>query len=167
MGVRKIILWPSMVLSTKSVELTREEIASPETKALANDLIDTMRATGGAGLAAIQIGVPKRMLVIARGEENLVFINPTLTLNGAAEKMVEGCLSVPGVFEAVNRNPTVTVRATNENGHDFTVDADGLTAHALQHELEHLDGQIFVAKLPRKKQLAIREYMVNFKKKAR
>ena len=121
---------------------------------LAADMAETMYAAPGIGLAATQVDVHKRMLVLDISEEKSdlrVFINPEiLTRDGACEGE-EGCLSVPGVYETVKRSERVRVRALNLDGQVFEVEADGLLAVCLQHEIDHLDGKVFVEYLSRLK----------------
>lgn len=164
MAKRKIVLWPDFRLNGKSEEVAKETISSDEIKILIADMIETMRAEGGIGLSAIQVGVGKRIVVAADGPSNRVFINPTISTTGAIKKLPEGCLSVPGVFQAVPRSEGVTVRALNENGQEFVLDLTGLLAQCLQHEIEHLDGKMFLSYVPTKVQRQIREYMIRLKK---
>jgi peptide deformylase len=164
MAKRKLVLWPDGRLSAKSEEIQKENVSSDEIQTLIKDLVETMRAENGLGLSAIQVGIPKRIVVAADGPTARVFINPTLTPTGERRKVPEGCLSVPGVFHPIPRNEGVTVRALNEHGQEFVQDLNGTLAQCLQHELEHLDGKMFLSYLPIKVQRQIREYMVRYKK---
>jgi peptide deformylase len=122
------------------------------------DMAETMYAAPGIGLAATQVDVHMRLVVIDISETHdqlQVFINPEiLSAEGEAE-CEEGCLSVPGVFEKVTRAAKVTVSALDENGNERQVEADGLLAVCIQHEMDHLIGRVFVEKLSRLKQQRI------------
>jgi peptide deformylase len=120
---------------------------TPEIRKLVRDMAETMYAAPGVGLAATQVDVHKRVIVIDVSEhkdELRVFINPEiLSAEGTAENE-EGCLSVPGYFDKVTRAARVRVRALNENGEPFEIDAEGLLAVCIQHEMDHLLGKVFV-----------------------
>ncbi|NBS66754.1 MAG: peptide deformylase, partial [Betaproteobacteria bacterium] len=127
---------------------------------LVGDMAQTMYEAPGIGLAATQIDVHLRVIVIDLSEKRdalQVFINPEI-LNTGGEVTVheEGCLSVPGIFENVERPGTITVRALNERGEAFSIEAEGLLAVCLQHEIDHLNGRVFVQHLSRLKQTRIR-----------
>jgi len=116
-------------------------------RALADDLLETMYAAPGIGLAATQVGVDERIAVIDVSEnkdEPRVFINPEIVAQEGAEESEEGCLSIPGVYEKVRRPETVTVRALDRDGQAFELQADGLLAVCVQHEIDHLDGRLFI-----------------------
>ena len=125
---------------------------------LLDDLLETMYAAPGVGLAAPQVNVRKRVVVIDTSEEKnhpLCLINPEIAAKEGQEESEEGCLSVPGVFETVERAAKVTVRALNRNGEFFEMQVDGLLAVCIQHELDHLDGKLFVDYLsPLKRHMA-------------
>ena len=120
---------------------------TPEIARLVRDLAETMYAAPGVGLAATQVDVHKRVLVIDISDTRddlKVFVNPEiLTAEGEAEQE-EGCLSVPGYYDKVKRAARVTVRAQNERGEPFELAADGMLAVCIQHELDHLQGKVFV-----------------------
>jgi len=120
---------------------------TPEIKKLVRDMAETMYAAPGIGLAATQVDVHKRVIVMDLSEtrdELRVFINPELlTASGEAEHE-EGCLSVPGYYDKVTRAATIRVRALNEEGHPFELDAEGMLAVCIQHEMDHLIGKVFV-----------------------
>ena len=114
-----------------------------------------MYAAPGIGLAATQVNVHLRVIVIDVSESHdqlRVFINPELVSAGGEADLEEGCLSVPGVYETVRRAQRVTVRALDATGAPFTLEADGLLAVCIQHEMDHLEGKVFVEKLSRLKQ---------------
>ena len=123
---------------------------------LVRDMAETMYAAPGVGLAATQVDVHERVVVIDVSENNdtlLVLINPEITWKSDdLETFEEGCLSVPGVYDEVERAAEVRVRASDENGDAFELEADGLLAVCIQHELDHLQGKVFVEYLSRLKQ---------------
>jgi len=120
---------------------------TPEMRKLVQDMAETMYAAPGVGLAANQVNVQKRILVIdvsdARNDLK-VFINPEIVAKEGEAECEEGCLSVPGYYETVKRAAKVTVRAQDEHGNSFDVTAEGMLAVCLQHEIDHLDGTVFV-----------------------
>lgn len=122
-------------------------------------MAETMYAAPGVGLAATQVDVHLRVIVIDVSESRdqlQVFINPELVAASGAADVEEGCLSVPGVYEKVRRAGRVTVRALDAGGEPFTLEAEGLLAVCIQHEMDHLEGTVFVEKLSRLKQSRIR-----------
>ncbi len=133
-------------------------------RALVSDMAETMYQAPGVGLAATQVDVHERVIVIdvsdARDELH-VFVNPQIVQSSDDRKVYEeGCLSVPGIYEEVERPDRVKVRARDADGKAFEVDADGLLAVCLQHEIDHLDGRVFVQYLSRLKQGRIRSKML-------
>jgi peptide deformylase len=128
---------------------------TPEVRKLVLDMAETMYAAPGVGLAATQVDVHKRILVIDLSEardELRVFINPEIVFAEGESACEEGCLSVPGFYDKVKRAARVRVRAQDANGERFALDADGMLAVCLQHEMEHLAGRIFVDHLSPLKQ---------------
>jgi peptide deformylase len=129
---------------------------------LADDLLETMYAAKGVGLAATQVDVHRRLLVLDLSEERnqpLVLINPEiLTAEGRASNE-EGCLSLPGIYEKLQRATRIRVRALGRDGEPFEVDADGLLAVCIQHEMDHLEGKLFVDYLSELKRQLIRRRM--------
>jgi len=120
---------------------------TPEIQRLVRDMAETMYAAPGIGLAATQVDVHKRVIVMDVSEtrdELLVFINPELLRAEGEAECEEGCLSVPGYYDKVKRAARVRVRAQNERGEVIELDAEGLLAVCLQHEMEHLVGKVFV-----------------------
>ena len=114
---------------------------------LVDDMAETMYAAPGIGLAATQVNVHERVIVIDISEthdELRVFINPEIVAQSGREESEEGCLSVPGVFDKVERAERVTVRALDRDGKSFELKADGLLAVCIQHEMDHLMGKVFV-----------------------
>ena len=131
---------------------------------LVRDMAETMYAAPGIGLAATQIDVHPRVVVIDVSESRdqlQVFINPEIVLSeGEPTVHEEGCLSVPGIFDTVERPARVRVRALNLDGQGFECDAEGLLAVCLQHEIDHLNGKVFVQHLSRLKQSRIRSKLL-------
>jgi len=125
-----------------------------------DDMFETMYEAPGIGLAATQVDFHYRLIVIDVSEENdqpLVFINPEILEKEGEEEMEEGCLSVPGVYEAVKRAEKVKVRALDRNGEIFELEADGLLAVCIQHEIDHLEGKLFVDYLSNLKRQRIKK----------
>lgn len=143
MAIRKIRTLPDPVLRepAKKVPLIDSAVLK-----LIDDMIDTMRAAEGAGLAAPQVGVSLRVVVIEMpGEDALALINPEIVKKKGERVIEEGCLSVPGYRGEVKRAVTVKVKARNRDGREIRVTAtDDLLAQALEHELDHLDGRLYV-----------------------
>jgi peptide deformylase len=157
MAIRTILRYPDPRLQQVAAPVERVDDGVRE---LVADMARTMYEAPGIGLAATQIDVHLRVIVIDLSEKRdalQVFINPEI-LNAGGEVTVheEGCLSVPGIFENVERPGTITVRALNERGEAFSIEAEGLLAVCLQHEIDHLNGRVFVQHLSRLKQSRIR-----------
>lgn len=120
---------------------------TPDVVKLVRDMAETMYAAPGIGLAATQVDVHKRIVVMDLSETKddlRVFINPEIIASDGAVETEEGCLSVPGYYDDVTRAARVRVRALNERGEQFELDAEGLLAVCIQHELDHLVGKVFV-----------------------
>jgi len=149
MAVRPIVKFPDPRLRQPTVAVTQ---VTDEIRKLCEDLADTMYAANGAGIAAIQVGVPERIYIVdaavAGGREEdppIVFINPELTwLSEETLTSDEGCLSFPGVFVPIKRSVRARVRAMNLEGEIFEFEGEGLCARALQHEGDHLNGKLLV-----------------------
>jgi peptide deformylase len=127
---------------------------------LVDDMFATMYDAPGIGLAATQVNVAQRVVVIDISEEHdepLCFINPEILERDGEEQMEEGCLSVPGFFETVTRAERIKVRALDREGEPFELEADGLLAVCIQHEIDHLDGKLFVDYLSNLKRQRIRK----------
>jgi peptide deformylase len=130
-----------------------------QTRKLIKDMAETMYAAPGVGLAATQVDVHERIVVIDISEEHndlKVLINPVLLTAEGEEVSEEGCLSVPGIYEDVTRAERVVIKALDENGKEFELGADGLLAVCIQHEMDHLQGRVFVEHLSHLKQTRIR-----------
>jgi peptide deformylase len=150
-----ILRYPDPRLHKRAV---RVEAVTEQIRKLINDMAATMYAAPGIGLAATQVDVHLRLIVIDVSESHdqlRVFINPELVSASGDAEVEEGCLSVPGVYEKVRRAERITVRALDASGEPFTLDADGLLAVCIQHEMDHLEGKVFVEKLSRLKQSRI------------
>jgi peptide deformylase len=127
---------------------------------LIDDMLETMYQAPGIGLAAIQVNQPRRVIVVDISEERnqpLALVNPEILDRQGEEEMDEGCLSVPGVYEKVQRAERVRVRALDRDGKSFEMEVDGLLAVCIQHEIDHLDGKLFVDYLSNLKRQRIRK----------
>jgi len=125
-----------------------------------DDLLETMYAANGIGLAATQVDIHKRMLVIDVSEQRndpLILINPEILSAEGRESVEEGCLSLPGIYDKVQRATKIRVRALGRDGRSFEIDAEGLLAVCIQHEIDHLEGQLFVDYLSELKRQLIRK----------
>jgi peptide deformylase len=157
MALLDILEFPDSRLRTKASAV---EHVDDSIRRLVDDMLETMYAAPGIGLAATQVDVHKRVLVIDLTEDQsqpLVLINPEIIARDGIEEMEEGCLSVPGIFDKVNRADRVRVRALGRNGEPFELDAQGLLAVCIQHEMDHLDGKLFVDYLSELKRTRIRK----------
>lgn len=162
MTIRSIITVPDPILRKISEPVERVDA---ETLKLMDDMLETMYAAPGVGLAAIQVGVPRRVVVIDTAKEDepkqpLCLINPELVAVGQTTRLYEeGCLSIPEVTVEIERPATVTVKYIDREGQEREVAADGLLATALQHEIDHLDGQLIIDFLSRlKRDMVIRKF---------
>ncbi len=133
------------ILRQKAQPFAMEEI-NDELRSFIDEMFDTMIEANGVGLAGPQAGISKRIFVVVADDEvRRVFINPQIiSTSSELSDYDEGCLSVPGVYETVQRPAKVSVQAYNENGKLFTLDADGLLARIIQHEYDHLEGMLFI-----------------------
>ncbi|MGH9426779.1 MAG: peptide deformylase [Terriglobia bacterium] len=157
--MRTVIKYPDPTLATAAPEVVDFD---DKLKDLAADMIETMKSAKGVGLAAIQVGEPVRMFVALNDAgEPVVFVNPDWVPAAGHDmaRMSEGCLSVPGVFEEVDRYTGVVCVAKNLKGENFTVEATGRFAQCIQHESEHLNGDIFVNRLSATKRNRIRKLL--------
>jgi peptide deformylase len=144
MAILDILTFPDPRLRKKAQPVAQVD---DQIRRLVDDMLETMYAAPGIGLAATQVDVQRQIIVIDVSEGHdtpLCFINPRLVAREGTEQMDEGCLSVPGFFETVTRAERVTVEALDRDGHPFKLDADGLLAVCIQHEIDHLDGKLFV-----------------------
>ena len=141
MGIRKIREIGDEVLTKQCKEVTKMSL---RTKILIGDMLDTMYEAMGVGLAAPQVGVLKRIVVIDVGEGPIILINPEILETSGEQTGEEGCLSVPGKSGVVTRPDYVKVRALNEDMEEIELEGEGLLARAFCHEIEHLDGHMYV-----------------------
>ena len=158
MAIKKIITEPSKILRQKSK--TVENVGNEERK-LMNDMLDTMYNANGIGLAAIQIGIPKRIIVmdISKNKEKknpMYFVNPIIkNKNSENSTYEEGCLSVPNYFAEINRPKKCEVDYLDYGGKKKTLSAEGLLATCIQHEIDHLEGILFIDYLSKLKKTII------------
>jgi peptide deformylase len=162
MTIKPLIILPDPLLRQVSVPI---EKVDSELLALADDMLETMYDAPGIGLAAIQIGVPRRLLVvdIAReGEEKnpQIFINPEIVRSSDELSVYEeGCLSIPEYYAEVERPAAVTIKHIGRDGKEHLVEADGLLATCLQHEIDHLNGVLFIDHISRlKREMVIKKF---------
>lgn len=167
MAILDILHYPDSRLHTvaKPVAVVDDRI-----RQLVKDMAQTMYDAPGIGLAATQVNVHERVIVIDLSEEQnqlLVLINPEIVWQSeAAQTYEEGCLSVPGVFETVKRAAEIRVKALDEQGQTQEIEADGLLAVCIQHEMDHLNGKVFVEKLSMLKQSRIKNKLQKQKREA-
>jgi peptide deformylase len=156
MSILPILIYPDERLH--KVAKNVEEITDPIRK-LIKDMAETMYAAPGIGLAATQVDAHLRIIVIDISETHdqlLELINPELILSEGESKCEEGCLSVPGIYDKVERAERIEVKALNAKGEKFTLKAEGLLSVCIQHEMDHLQGKVFVEHLSHLKQVRIR-----------
>ena len=147
MALLPILEFPDQRLLTVATPLTPEQVREPAFQQLLDDMFETMYDAPGIGLAASQVDVHQRFMVIDVSEahdEPLVFVNPEIMERDGEQIYQEGCLSVPNIFADVTRANSIKVRALDRNGDAFEMDADGVLAVCIQHEMDHLDGKLFV-----------------------
>jgi peptide deformylase len=162
MTIKPLIILPDPVLRQQSRPI---EQVDAEVLRLADDMLETMYDAPGIGLAAVQVGVPRRMLVIdvSRDDEEkkpVVFINPEiLKVSDDVSAYEEGCLSIPDYYAEVERPASLTMRYIDRDGKQQTIDADGLLATCLQHEIDHLNGILFIDHISRlKREMVIKKF---------
>ena len=157
MAVLPLHLLGSPVLRERSREV---QAVDDEVRRFIDQMFETMDANKGVGLAANQVGVATRVAVIDADGHRIALVNPRVTAASAEkEGEEEGCLSIPDVFAEVTRPVRVTLEALDRDGKPYTLEADGLLARAIQHEIDHLDGVLFLDHLgPMKRQLMLRKY---------
>lgn len=144
MAIRNIRKIGDEVLTKKCREVT---VVDEKICQLLDDMIETMNDANGVGLAAPQVGILKRIVVIDVGDGAIELINPEITAMGGEQEVVEGCLSVPGRYGKVIRPAKVAVQAMDRNGDYYEIMGEGLLAQALCHEIDHLDGTLYVDKV--------------------
>ncbi|NNF51595.1 MAG: peptide deformylase [Gammaproteobacteria bacterium] len=157
MAKLRILEYPDPRLRTRAQPV---EKVDDEIRKLASDMLETMYAAPGIGLAATQVDVHKRLLVVDVSDDRSqphCLINPEIMEKDGVEVMEEGCLSVPGIYEKVERADQIKVRALNTDGETFEMEAGGLLAVCIQHEMDHLEGKLFVDYLSELKRQRIRK----------
>ena len=158
MTIRKILTEPDSCLRQKSINV---ETVDDDIRTLMDDMLETMYSAPGIGLAAIQVGVPKRVIVIDLSKDGekknpQYFVNPKIITNSDTEASYEeGCLSVPGQFAEISRPDKCKVKFLNYNGEESTLEAEGLLATCIQHEMDHLEGILFIDYLSKLKKSMI------------
>ncbi len=160
MALLDILEFPDPRLRTKAKPVAQVD---DTLRAFIDRMFDTMYAAPGIGLAATQVDLHQRVVVIDVSEgkdQPLVFINPEILDKTGSQVYQEGCLSVPGIYADVERADQVTVRALDRNGDTFELNADGLLAVCIQHELDHLDGKVFVDYLSPLKREMVRKRLL-------
>ena len=165
MSILSVLEFPDSRLRTIAKEVTEVDA---KIKRLVDDLFATMYEEHGVGLAATQVDVHKRVIVIDISEDKkspICLINPQLIEQNGEEESDEGCLSVPGIFEPVKRAEKIKVSALNQQGKTFELEADGLLAICIQHEIDHLQGKLFVDYLSPLKRQRIKKKMLKLQKR--
>lgn len=156
MALLNILRYPDARLHKVAAPVT---VFDEALKKLVADMAETMYAAPGIGLAATQVDVHKRVIAVdvsERRDSLVVLVNPEIVEATGQSDIEEGCLSVPGVYELVERAERVKVRAHDQNGNAFTLEAQGLLAVCIQHEMDHLQGKVFVEYLSQLKQQRVR-----------
>ena len=164
MALLPILHYPDPRLHTRASPVA---VVDESIRQLVSDLEETMRAAEGIGLAATQVNVHKRVIVLDVSEDQQhlqVFINPRLISSDGQVEREEGCLSVPGIYDRVTRADRVVVEALDRDGKPFTIQAEGLLATCIQHEMDHLEGKVFVEYLS---QLKLNRIRTKLRKRAR
>jgi peptide deformylase len=160
MAIREIRLLGDPVLRQRAEPVAAVD---EDVRRLIDDMLQTMYAASGVGLAAPQVGVPQRVLVVDVNEPDVpafALVNPELAESGGERvRAEEGCLSIPGVSDLVERDARVVVQGLDREGEPARIEAEGLLARVLQHELDHLDGILFIDRLsPLKRQMLLRRF---------
>ncbi len=169
MALLTILEYPDPRLRTKAAQVDAAKIDEPAFQQLLDDMFETMYEEPGIGLAASQVDVHQRFMVIDVSEDRsgaLVFINPEIAVRSGEQVYQEGCLSVPGIFADVTRASEITVRATGRDGQPFELTADGLLSVCIQHEMDHLEGKLFVDYLSPLKREMVRKKLAKAKRAA-
>jgi len=166
MAILNILHFPDERLRTKAKPVA--EVTNKH-RTLISDMLETMYDAPGIGLAATQVNVHERILVIDISEEKdqpIVLINPEILEKEGDQEFDEGCLSVPGIYETLHRAEKVRVKALNDKGENFEMRAEGLLAVCIQHEIDHLEGKLFVDYLSQLKKQRIRKKLEKQQKNA-
>ena len=164
MAILQLLHYPDERLRTIAKPITAVD---DRVRQLAKDMAETMYACSGIGLAATQVNVHERMILVDTSEDRSgqkILINPEVVAAGSEKKVFqEGCLSVPGIYADVERPEQIRVKALNEHGETVEFEADGLLSVCIQHEIDHLNGKVFVDYLSRLKQGRIKSKMIKAK----
>ena len=169
MALLPILEFPDPRLRTKAVEVEPAELATEAFQTLFDDMFESMYEAPGIGLAASQVDVHKRFMVIDVTDDRsrpLVFVNPVISARQGEQVYQEGCLSVPGIYADVTRSDVITVEALDRQGKPFTLEADGLLAVCIQHEMDHLEGKLFVDYLSPLKREMVRKKLAKARRNA-
>lgn len=167
MALLPILEFPDPRLRTKAVPVDAAEVTSAAFQRLLDDMFETMYDAPGIGLAASQVDVHKRFMVIDVSEEKnapQVFINPQIVQRDGEQVYQEGCLSIPGIYAHVTRADAITVRYLDRQGQPQELSTDGLLAVCVQHEMDHLDGKLFVDYLSPLKREMVRKKLAKARK---
>ncbi len=167
MAILPILEFPDPRLRTKAALIDAAEVTTPAFQELIDNMFQTMYEAPGIGLAASQVDVHKRFMVIDVSEEKdtpRVFINPEIVASEGGQVYQEGCLSVPGIFADVTRADTITVRFLDRQGVAQELTTDGLLAVCVQHEMDHLDGKLFIDYLSPLKREMVRKKLAKSRK---
>jgi len=167
MALLPILEFPDPRLRTKAAAVEPARIADPEFQQLLDDMFETMYDAPGIGLAASQVDVHRRFMVIDVSEDKAepqVFINPEILAKTGEQVYQEGCLSVPGIFADVTRADSIQVRYLGRDGKTRELQVDGLLAVCIQHEMDHLDGKLFVDYLSPLKREMVRKKLAKQRK---
>jgi peptide deformylase len=162
-----ILEFPDPRLRTRAAPVDPAWLAEASTQQLIDDMFETMYEAPGIGLAASQVDVHRRFMVIDVSEERAqprVFINPEITARSGEQVYQEGCLSVPNIFADVTRANEITVTALDRHGEAFELSVDGLLAVCVQHEMDHLEGKLFVDYLSPLKRELVRKKLAKQRK---
>ena len=146
MAIRTIRTEGDEILRKKSKKV---EVIDDKIKELIQDMKDTLHKYNGVGLAAVQVGILKQIVIIQEEEDALIYvlINPEIISTSGTQLVEEGCLSFPNKFAKIERPEKVKIRALNEDGEEIEIKAKGLLAQAISHELDHLNGEVFIDKI--------------------
>ena len=169
MALLPILEFPDPRLRTVAVPVDPARVAQPAFQQLLDDMFETMYAAPGIGLAASQVDVHQRFMVLDVSENNdspRVFINPEIVQRDGEQVYQEGCLSVPGIFADVTRANEITVQALGRDGVPFELKTDGVLAVCIQHEMDHLHGKLFVDYLSPLKRAMVRKKLAKARRNA-
>jgi peptide deformylase len=168
MAVLEIVTYPNSVLTRRAEEVERVD---GEIRKLISDMVDTMYVNGGVGLAAPQVGVSKRVVVVDirlydPSSSLISIVNPEVVAEGGEVIHEEGCLSVPECVEGIKRKTWIKVRGLNERGREIEVEGEGMLAIALQHEIDHLNGKVILDRISRVKRDLYKKRLQKAKERA-